>query len=443
MYLIIAFGVFIALMLTSVILNISMIVPLVLGLILFGGTAMSRGFQLRPLLGMAFRGGMDAMVVVKIIMLIGCLTGLWRCSGTIAFLTYYGIKCVPPRAFILAAFLLSSVMSYLMGTSFGVAATVGVILITIARAGGVSPVIAGGAILSGVYFGDRGSPVASSASLVANVTKTNHNENIRLMLKASILPMVICTALYGALSVPNGMGSADSELLTLFSSEFTLAVWCAVPAVLLLALSFAGMRVDLVLIIDIVLTLALAVLVQKVSVMQALGAMVLGFTPSHGELKDILSGGGAVSMLEICALLLLSSACSGIFAGTEMLSPVEERLKNLSLKIGRFPVMVITGLGVLAIFCNQTIGVIMCRQCMSRAYPDTEAGRREMMLDIEDSVVPLSGVVPWCIACSVPLAMLDCGISSLPFAFYIYLLPLCHFAVQELHGRKKIHARQG
>ena len=46
------------------------------------------------------------------------------------------------------------------------------------------------------------------------------------------------------------------------------------------------------------------------------------------------------------------------------------------------------------------------------------------MLDIENSVVPLCGLVPWCIACSVPLGMLGLDARSLPLAFYLYLLPL-------------------
>ena len=132
-------------------------------------------------------------------LLIGCLTSLWRQSGTIAYFTYYGVRLIPPQAFILAAFVLSALMSYALGTSFGVAATIGVILMTIARASGVSTVIAGGAILSGVYFGDRGSPAASSASLVANETGTDASQNFRRMMPSALLPLGLCVLIYAAL----------------------------------------------------------------------------------------------------------------------------------------------------------------------------------------------------------------------------------------------------
>jgi len=84
-----------------------------------------------------------------------------------------------------------------------------------------------------------------------------------------------------------------------------------------------------------------------------------------------------------------------------------------------------------AIFCNQTIGIIMCRQCMHKNYGDSEDERIAMMLDIENSVVTIAGLVPWCIACSVPMKMLGLDVRSLPFACFLYLIPLCWF----LRGR--------
>ena len=57
------------------------------------------------------------------------------------------------------------------------------------------------------------------------------------------------------------------------------------------------------------------------------------------------------------------------------------------------------------------------------------------------SVIVLAGLVPWCIACSVPLGMLGCGTECLPFAFYLYLLPLYWFAALKMRdcrcGNKK------
>ena len=425
MELLLCFALFVAAMALSLSCGVTMILPLIVGLIAFGALALRRGFSLRAILGMVGHGMWSSRMVVVIMLLIGCLTSLWRQSGTIAYFTYYGVRLIPPQAFILAAFVLSALMSYALGTSFGVAATIGVILMTIARASGVSTVIAGGAILSGVYFGDRGSPAASSASLVANETGTDASQNFKRMMPSALLPLGLCVLIYAALSLWNRPGAVDSALLTRFEGEFALSLWCLLPTVLLLALAFAGMKIKYVMAIDILASLVLTLVLQKTTLMDALRMMLLGYAPADPELSAILSGGGVASMLQIVCILLLSSGCSGIFEGTQMLSSVEGALRRLCGRIGRFPTMVLTSIAAACVFCNQTIGIIMCRQCMGGNYPDTEQGRIELMLDIENSVVTLSGLVPWCIACSVPMGMLGLDVRSLPFACFLYLIPLC------------------
>ena len=425
MELLLCFALFVAAMALCLSCGVTMILPLIVGLIAFGTLALRRGFSLRAILGMVGHGMWSSRMVVVIMLLIGCLTSLWRQSGTIAYFTYYGVRLIPPQAFILAAFVLSALMSYALGTSFGVAATIGVILMTIARASGVSTVIAGGAILSGVYFGDRGSPAASSASLVANETGTDASQNFKRMMPSALLPLGLCVLIYAALSLWNRPGAVDSALLTRFQAEFALSLWCLLPTILLLALAFAGMKIKYVMAIDVLVSLILTLVLQKTSLMDALRMMLLGYVPGDPELTAILSGGGVSSMLQIVCILLLSSGCSGIFEGTQMLSSVEGALRRLCGRIGRFPAMVLTSIATACVFCNQTIGIIMCRQCMGGNYPDTEQGRIDLMLDIENSVVTLSGLVPWCIACSVPMGMLGLDLRSLPFACFLYLIPLC------------------
>lgn len=446
MDLLLCFAVFMAAMVLSLATGITMILPLVVGLAVFALLALRRGFALRGVLGMIWRGAWEARVVVVIMLLIGCLTSLWRQSGTIAYFTYYGIQLIPPQCFVLAAFLLSALMAYALGTSFGVAATIGVILMTIARAGGASPAIVGGAIFSGIYIGDRGSPASSSAALVANETGTDASRNFRRMVRPALLPIALCVVIYAALSAFNRPDGVDSALLGRFAEEFRLSPWCLLPTLLLLALAFAGMKIKYVMLIDIAASLALTVILQGRPLGAALRLTLLGYAPEDPALATILSGGGMVSMLEIVALLLLSSGCAGIFEGTRMLSAIEGALRRLCARIGRFPAMVCASIAMCCVFCNQTIGIIMCCQCMGGNYAGTEDGRVELMMDIENSVVTLAGMVPWCIACSVPMGMLGCGLSALPFACFLYLLPLCwHLQLRRrsrrAHINEPIHER--
>lgn len=176
MELFIAFGIFIASMLTAVITGYSMILPLLVGLAAFMAVGKIRGFSLGSMAEMSKKGILDSIVVIKVMLVIGILTAVWRVSGTITVFVYYGMKVIMPPIFLIVTFALCCLLSYAIGTSFGIAGTVGVIFIALARSGGVDPVIAAGVIMSGVYFGDRCSPVSSQRQ---HGGRNNRYEDIR------------------------------------------------------------------------------------------------------------------------------------------------------------------------------------------------------------------------------------------------------------------------
>ena len=110
---------------------------------------------------------------------------------------------ITPRAFLLIAFLLSSILSYALGTSFGVIGTAGVVMMALSRSGGVNELLTAGAVMSGAYFGDRCAPASSCANLIAVITDTELYSNVRLMLRTGMLPLVLTTAITLVLSLLN------------------------------------------------------------------------------------------------------------------------------------------------------------------------------------------------------------------------------------------------
>ena len=168
----------------------SVLYALSAGLLLFLFYGLGKGYRWRELLGMALSGVWAARNVLLTFLLIGGLTALWRQAGTIAAIVCYAAPVIRPSCFLLAAFLLNGLVSFLTGTAFGTAATMGVICATMAPAMGLSPVLLGGAVLSGVFVGDRCSPVSTSALLVAETTGTNLYHNIRAMLRSALVPFL-------------------------------------------------------------------------------------------------------------------------------------------------------------------------------------------------------------------------------------------------------------
>ena len=108
MSLLLVFIIFILSIAASLMLNISMLAPLFVGFVLFTLLALHKGFQLKSVLKMALGSLRESFIVVGVLLLIGCLTGLWRLSGTVAYFVSLGVSIMPPSLFLLAAFLLSA-----------------------------------------------------------------------------------------------------------------------------------------------------------------------------------------------------------------------------------------------------------------------------------------------------------------------------------------------
>lgn len=455
MALLIAFLVFLVSMVAAIFTGYSMIIALLVGLAAFSAAAVSKGFGLRELCSMALDGAKGSLIVIEVMCVIGFVTASWRVSGTITIFVYYGMKIITPSLFLIIAFLLSCLLSYALGTSFGVAGTVGVIFMTLARSGGVDPVITAGVLMSGVYFGDRGSPVSSSANMVAGITGTKIFDNVKLMMKTAVVPFVITLTVYVVLSLANPISHVDGTLVASFEEEFVLSMWAFVPAVVMLVLPLLKVSVLISMGLSILCAVLTAWLVQEVPIFEVLKICIFGYQAQGEGLGAILNGGGLVSMLEIVFILLISSSYSGIFSGTGLLDELQEKLSRACTRFGRFTVMLMMSIGTATVFCNQTIATLMCCDLLKKPYLEvgsspeasaessaetsdeagcavlsadgstaSEASMTELAIDMENSVILIACFIPWSIGCSVPLSFFGADFHSLPFAIYMYAVPI-------------------
>ena len=408
--------------LTCIVLDWSVAWALLAGVVILLGLGLKRGFGPKALAAMIWGKCRSAMMVVRVILLIGAITGIWRCCGTIAACVVYGVSLVQPGLFLLITFLLCMLLSYILGTSYGVSSTVGVIMMALARFGGVNEAITAGVVLSGVYFGDRCSPNSSAASLVAAVTGTDLYTNVKKMLKTGLLPTALTTIIYIFLSLRNPLHHMDTGVLDTISGAFSLNAVVFLPAVAMLMLPLLRVKIHICLIISIVLSGLIAILVQKMDVLQLLSATVLGYRPEADALFQVLGGGGVVSMAAGCCIVLLSGAVAGLLEGIGGLEKLDRITESMAAKWGRFPTMNVVSLAVAAVLCNQAVTSVMAAQLMGKCYDD----REELAIDIENSGIMLAGLVPWSVACSVPLTMLGANISALPYGVLLWITPICY-----------------
>lgn len=423
---------FVAILLCCVVTGVSVLYALILGYVLFAVYSLARGFSFGELVQMSVNGIKTARKVLITFMLIGILTALWRQSGTIPAIVSYSSTLIVPQFFPVIAFLLNCALSFLTGTAFGTAATMGSICMTIGLAFDMDPVLMGGAILSGVFWGDRCSPVSTSALLVSEVTGTDLYSNIKLMFKTSVVPFVLACAIYvvAGFLVPVAAGEMP-DVAGLFAREFNIGLVAVIPAVVILILALARVNVMKTMLASIVTAAAVCVMYQGESFKEVFICALSGFEANDADLAQMLDGGGMISMLKVAGIVCISASYAGIFQKTGLLDAVTGMIGVMNRKFSSFVTVVIISVLSGAVSCNQTLAIMLTQQLCNNIVPD----RQKFAIYLENSVVLIAPTIPWSIASGVPLSSVGAPVVSIAMAFYLFLVPVCYAVQQYLAGR--------
>lgn len=426
-----AFALTFILLMIGVFKGFFLVYPLVLGLLVFILLSLRRGYGVKPTLLMIWKGALKAFPLIKIFVLIGVIIAMWMASGTIAGIVFYVIDFINPRYFIISAFVACSIVSFMLGTSLGTSGTIGVAMIVLARSGNVNINLAAGAIIAGAFFGDRCSPMSSSAMLVASITGTDIYRNIRNMLKTAILPFTAAAAIYLYLSVQNPLIFSTSSIRKELAGHFLINPGMLLPAAVILVLALMKVDVKAAMILSIIAAIIQALAFQHRGITELLGFSLTGFNLGDGSfLSSVIKGGGIVTMLKTSAIVIVSSSYAGIFEGTGMLRDVETAVEKISKRLGLFTATVVMSASTAVFGCSQALAIIMTHQLVKREYLRTGAGDGSLAVDLENTAVVMSPLVPWNISGALPAAALSVGPGFIAYAFFLYLVPLINLCTR-------------
>ncbi len=407
-------------LLVCILSDASILFALAFGLCLFWFYGLKKGFTPLNLLRMSLTGINTVKNILITFLLIGIMTALWREAGTIAVIVGYASRLITPEIFILAAFLLNCFVSFLTGTAFGTAATMGVICATMASALGINPMLTGGVVLAGAYFGDRCSPISTSAILVSTLTKTNLFTNIKNMIKTAAVPFVLSCLAYGVIGMVASSKGTLPDLSKIFSAEFNMSLICVLPALLILVLSLLKVNVKIAMGASILCALPICIFVEGTDIASLPKTMLLGFFAENKEVSVMMNGGGIMSMPKAASIECLSSSYSDVFRKTGLLDKAKSTVTSISQRTNSYIAFFVTSAVTSMIACNQTLAIMLTHQLCD----DTERDIEKFAVNLEDSAVVMASLVPWSIASTVALSSVDAPSSSIFFACFLYLLPL-------------------
>ena len=365
------------------------------GLVLFSFYSRKQGYTWKSIGKMILQGIKKVRNILFTFILIGMLTALWRQAGTIPAIICYTVRLIKPSTFLLMTFLLNCLISVLTGTALGTAATIGVVCATMASALGMPSWMTGCAIKN--------------------------------MIKSALAPFTITCILYLTVSIQLHGKTEMPDLGHAFGSEFRLSWIALLPAAVILLLSVMQAGVKIAMIASIVTAIPVCIGLQNMAFTELPELLLNGFHSTDVTVAAMLNGGGITSMLKVGAIVCISSSYSGIFQATGILNGFQKMVCLLADRTKPYFAVLVTSILTSVMACNQTLAIMLTDQLCSRTEPD----KLRFANNLEDSAVLIAPLVPWSIACAVPLTAAGAPGYSVLFAVFLYLLPLCDLVLKK------------
>ncbi len=349
-----------------------------------------------------------ALPAMFILLMVGTLIGLWMLAGTIPYIIYYGLQLLIPEIFYIAAVLLSAIVAISIGSSWTTAGTVGLSLIGIAAASGLSIEITAGAVISGAYFGDKLSPLSDTTNLAAAVTATELFEHIRYLLWTTIPALIIALVVFGYFSVTAAANIDESRIQAISSAiaaNYNLSPLLLLPLIVTLALAAFRKPAFTSLMIGAATAGLIALVTQPQLVTQDANALETiwrvaanGFSSNthNAVLDDLLSRGGMESMLNTVWLIIAAMFFGGMMETSGSLAVLA---RYLMLGVNNGGALMrragMTSLAANLITSDQYLSIALPSRMYADKFQDMNLQSKNLSRVLEDFGTVTSVLVPW------------------------------------------------
>lgn len=399
----------------------------------------------------------SVFIPILILTLVGALTGAWLISGIIPAMVYYGLTILSPEVFLPASVVISAILSLATGSSWTTTATVGIALIGIGSAMGISTGMIAGAVISGAYFGDKLSPLSDTTNLAPAMAGTDLYTHIKYMTYTTVPSIVVTLLFFTVLSFTLDVkGKTDVEtMLRGIQTFFNITPWLfLVPAIVIL-LILLKVKPLLALASGVVLGLVFAVVFQQSPNVGMNGEDYWGETifkavftkygivTNDPILDELFVSKGVMGMLSTIFLILSAMIFGGIMDGVGALSKITEMLlKGAKTVFGLFTSTVLSCLGLNVIASDQYLAIVIPGRMYRKAFEDKGLAPENLSRTLEDSGTVTSVLIPWNTCGAYQSSVLGVDVFSYFFyAVFNWLSPIVTliFAYFSIKIRKLVH----
>ena len=449
---------------------------------LFGSDALSGGSQIALLMGVAvcvlismtcyhipwktFERQMtktigDVSVTLLILLTVGMLAGSWMISGVVPTLIYYGIHILSPSFFLVSACVICALISLLSGSSWTTIATIGVALLGIGQALGISEAWTAGAIISGAYFGDKMSPLSDTTILASSSVRVDIFEHIRYMVLTTTPSILITLVIF--LVAGLGHGSEDAlhieQYVDGLDSTFNISLWTLLVPLITGILIARKVPSLVVLFVSSIIAGITAIILQPhilcqiaddptlstpAAIFKGLAITYYGSTAvqtGFDALNDLVSTGGMAGMLNTIWLILCALCFGAVMVASGMLGSIT----NVVVKWVRSRTSLVSSTVGTGIFLNLTTGdqfisIVLTADMFRDIYKKEGYEGRLLSRTTEDAATVTSVLVPWNTCGMTQATVLGVPtLTYLPYCFFNILSPLTTIIVAAIGWKIKRH----
>jgi NhaC family Na+:H+ antiporter len=381
-------------------------------LLIGGGIAAVIGFyyriSLKTMLIEIAENLKTVFVPIMILLLVGALAGTWLISGIIPAMVYYGLQVLNPSIFLPACVIIAAIISIATGSSWTTSATVGIALIGIGGALGISLGMVAGAVISGAYFGDKMSPLSDTTNLAPAMAGTDLFTHIRYMSLTTGPTIIITLIVFSIFSLNiETTGNADiSGLLISIKETFYITPWLFCVPLVVIALILRKTKPLVALGVGVCLAAIFAAIFQAKILENIASSNFYAiinsiFTEtqiltSNEKLNDLFTSGGMKGMLWTICLIICAMVFGGTMDAIGALSKITQILLSLASSIfGLFASTVISCLGLNAIASDQYLAIVIPGKMFKKAFEDKGLAPENLSRTLEDSGTVTSVLIPW------------------------------------------------
>ncbi len=388
----------------------------------------------------------SSMSSILILFLVGSLAGSWLLSGVVPAFIYYGIQILNAKIFLFAACIICVIVSMATGSSWTTSATIGIALIGIGKALGISDGLIAGAILSGAYFGDKMSPLSDTTNLAPAMAGTDLFTHIRYLMITTVPSILISLIIFIflGLNISSDIESDNAVLISnLINETFYISpILFLVPSVVIL-LIYKKIKAVPSLFIGVILGSLFALIFQKNLVVEVSGMEDISWISlfsgtmkslygsisiqtSNQIVNELLSSSGMFGMLNTIWLVISAMIFGGVMETAGFLKKISSLILD---KINSTGSLVTSTAGTCIFFnltaSDQYLSIVVPGKMYSKIYKDKGLAPENLSRTLEDSGTVTSVLVPWNTCGAYHASVLNVAtLTYLPYCFFSLISPL-------------------